>query len=256
MDLVFDSPVQSTTNNHSLGRYYSGFTYDFTNIAPTSGSIIDARISISSVSDGYIYNGTFPNYSSASGEPSGDLGYLYTYTESNTEPGSNETIGGITYNISFYEAGSNFTTPFIIPNFRLLIYDVDGESNQSESVRAFASDGFYAYQIPTNDMITVDIENGGESYLFTGPGINVAENDASGAFIFHYRDTSSIDLQMVSASTGTLNNGVFSAIDGDLSLIGKNTDAFTDPQPIPEPSSILFTALAATGLLLRRNRRA
>ena len=248
-DLSFSSPVQSTNKTDSdLGAYYTGTTYDFRNVSPTSGTSIDLRVTITNNNPtNYNFIGSFPDYSSKTGQPDGDLGYLYEYSGGKNNYGA----GGVTYKLDFFTGDGKFKTAFKLSDFRLMIYDVDGEASQSESVRVQDKDGFYGYSLPNVGGINVKKETG--SYLFTGPGQNRDEDDPTGAFILYYHDTSSISLQMIAntfyGDGGT--NGVFSAIDGDLSLIGGG--GFGGVVPVPEPSSALL-ALFGTLIFMRRRR--
>ncbi|MFZ4767026.1 MAG: hypothetical protein ACOYMN_18900, partial [Roseimicrobium sp.] len=92
---------------------------------------------------------------------------------------------------------------------------------------------------------------------FTGPGTNYAETDVSGAFILTYKNTSSIllDFQADTSKDSPLPNHVFSAIDGDLSMIGDNLDGFTPPTNVPKPSGALLIGITGMLALLRNRRR-
>lgn len=245
VDLAFDNPVEgtNTTGTGPTGAAYTGTTYRFLNVAPG----YDMRASVTSFGNGqFMYS--YPNYSSAAGEPSGDLGYRYQATGS-------YGLGGIRYRMDFFESGGAFSVAKVLPDLALMIYDVDGESTQSESVRVFLSDGFYGYRMPTGTGGTSYL-NEGASFLFTGPGSNRNEDDPSGAFILYFGNTSSLVLEMLSNTTGgTLPNGVFSAIDGNLSLIGKSFTNFTDIQAVPEPSMGSLVMVGSVWVLSRRRSR-
>lgn len=245
VDLAFNNPVEgtNTTGTGPTGAAFTGTTYRFLNVAPG----YDMRATITSFGNGqFLYS--YPNYSSAAGEPSGDLGYRYQATGS-------YGLGGIRYKLDFFESGGVFSTAKVLPDLALMIYDVDGEANQDESVRVFLSDGFYGFRMPSVGGTT--FVNEGASFLFSGPGSNRNEDDPSGAFILYFGNTSSLMLEMVSDTTGgSLPNGVFSAIDGNLSLIGKNFTNFTEVQGVPEPSvSSLFLVGMAWVLGRRQSRR-
>jgi len=250
-DLDFSNPVQATNAHDSLGNYYTGNTTDFTNVAPTSGKSVDLRARVTKTAGNYSFVGTYPDYGSVTGEPSGDLGYRYQ--------ADGYGVGGITYNLGFYQGGGTFSNQLVVNDFRLMIYDVDGESWQSESVRVNTSDGFYGYQLPTSGGVTVRNEGNG-NFLFTGPGVDRSETDSSGAFILYFRNTSSINLQMesntyatVGGKAGPLPNPVFSAIDGDLSMLDGNTTSFGNVNVVPEPS-IALLGLGSIIFFLRRKR--
>ena len=228
-DLEFGTPVEGTNSNaqSNLGPSSTLTTLTFLDVAPTSGTNIDMRVSVINVtSPAYFYSESIPNYSTAStAEPNNDLGYIYVWDAGtgSTQP------GGITYKLEFFDGGGTFTTPFVIPEARFLIFDVDGEATQTESVRTFTNQGFVGYQTPNTDTVALTEENGGESFLFTGPGVNVAESDNSGAFILYFENTSTVIFQMESITTsGTADNGVFSAIDGDLSFLAGDFSDFFD----------------------------
>lgn len=245
VDLAFNNPVEgtNTTGTGPTGAAYTGTTYRFLNVAPG----YDMRATITSFGNGqFLYS--YPNYSSAAGEPSGDLGYRYQATGS-------YGLGGIRYKLDFFESGGVFSTAKVLPDLALMIYDVDGEANQDESVRVFLSDGFYGFRMPSVGGTT--FVNEGASFLFSGPGSNRNEDDPSGAFILYFGNTSSLMLEMVSDTTGgSLPNPVFSAIDGNLSLIGKSFTNFTDIQGVPEPSVTSLLFLGAAWMLSRnRNRK-
>lgn len=243
VDLAFNNPVEgtNTTGTGPTGAAYTGTTYRFLDVAPG----YDMRATITSFGNGqFLYS--YPNYSSAAGEPSGDLGYRYQATGS-------YGLGGIRYKLDFFESGGVFSTAKILPDLALMIYDVDGEANQDESVRVFLSDGFYGFRMPSVGGTT--FVNEGASFLFSGPGSNRNEDDPSGAFILYFGNTSSLMLEMVSDTTGgSLPNAVFSAIDGNLSLIGKNFTNFTGIQMVPEPSVGSLLLLGAAWALGRRRR--
>jgi len=243
-DLSFSNPVQAADHSNlgGLGPAYSGTTYDFLNVAAG----VDMRVTIAAFGN-VSFLGSYPNYSSASGQPSGDLGYRYQANSLGS--------GGINYTMSFFEGGGTFTTAKILPALSLMIYDVDGEPNQDESVRVFAADGFTTYQLPKAGGMTAQAE-GMSSMKFTGPGSNRDEDDPTGAVILNCANTSSLTLQMLSDTTGgSTPNPVFSAIDGDLSLIGGNTGSFSQAASVPEPSSFALVVIGLGGAALMRRRR-
>ena len=225
-ELEFGTPVQGLNTSHPIyGPASDATTLDFLNVAPNSGQVIDMRIEVVNVtSPSYEFDITIPNYKeSTTVEPNDDMGYRYFWESDSGFP----QTGGISYRLEFFEGGGTFTVPFTIPEVRFLMYDVDGEANQSESVRTFLNQGFVGYQLPNTNSVTFTPENGGASYLFTGGGTNVAEDDNSGAFILYYENTDTITFQMESTTTsGTADNGVFSAIDGDLSFLAGDFSNF------------------------------
>ncbi len=257
-------PNQPAPNNVIQDSYTTDRSFTFLNVAPDSGSNVDLRITVGDNGSRYGFLGSFPSYKVANGvtEPNGDLGYLYEFTAgSNLAGDSPLRTGGITYSMDFLVGGTN--DAFVVPSFRLLIYDVDGETAQSESVRVFNDDGFSGYRlftIPDGQTGITVTDEGAISYLFTGPGADVAEDNPSGAFILYFENTSSIRLQMESRTfTGSGPNGVFSAIDGDLSLIGGGDESTLDQTfdplvSVPEPSVLVLALLGLSAGALRRRR--
>jgi hypothetical protein len=251
--LVFNQPVQGTDATHSqLGNYYTGTTFDFLNVVPSAETPIDMRVTILDVTAGnYSFRGTLPDYSGVAGEPGGDLGFLYTYTGGSGSTG-NFGEGGVTYQLDFYSGGGSFTTRQAISNFSLMVYDIDGEPSQGESVMAFADDGLMSYQLFDSSALEVTSGLDG-SHRFSGPLALYDQEDPATSVVLNYANTSSVRLRMI-ANTNSMspnNNGVFGGIDGDLSLIG--ADAFGSPiMVVPEPSTALLALLGLVPLLRRR----
>lgn len=253
-NLDFTHFVQATDgtdpNGAALGPYYSGTVIDYTNVGTSNGVNIDARMTAAVFGTGYNFIGHMPNYSqNVTGQPTGDDAVYYLATQAGQ-------AGGLTYKMDFFVSGSNFTTAFVIPQARIMIYDVDGEATQSEAVRAFKVDGLWSYQIGTTAQALTPSDQG-TTVLFQGPGVNFSETDPSGAVILLYQNTSSITLQFEAntLSSSPANNGVFSGIDGDRSLLNGDESGFNTPVIVPEPSSALLAVLPlVVGLLGRRKR--
>lgn len=247
VDLNFSNPVGTpNANNASLGPYFTSLSLNFTNVAPGVDMTVQAT-TWGSIS----FTGHFADYNSlSSGEPNDDLGVYYAATATG--------LGGVHYQMNFYQSGTNFTTPYTISQLQLMLYDVDGESNQSEMLKAYTADGLASYQTG-NDASSVTASPFAGGVLFTGPGQNYAETDVSGAFILTYQNTDSILLDFQANTTGISNmstgNPVFSAIDGDLSMLNGETSGFTSPQVVPEPSGALLLGIAGMFALLRRRVR-
>ncbi len=253
--LDFSQNVQATTgtnpNGFALGPYYNGSVIDYTNVATLGGVAIDARMTATAFGTGYSFVGHLPNYSQNSpGQPAGDTGVVYNAAT----PGN---AGGIVYKMDFYTHSSNFTTRFVIPQARILVYDVDGEATQSEAVRAFKSDGLLSYQIGTDPTTSLIVTDNQTNALFQGRNTNVSETSALGDVIFLYQNTSTITLQFEAntLSRSPANNGVFSGIDGDLSILNGNESGFGAPVVVPEPSSALLAVLPLVAGLLGRRKR-
>ena len=254
-NLDFSHNVQAndgnSPNGSGLGPYYSGAVLDYTNVGSLNGVGIDARMTATAFGQGYSFIGHLTNYSqNVAGQPTGDNAIYYLANEAGQS-------GGLTYKMDFYESGSNFTVPLVIPQARILIYDVDGESIQSEAVRAFKSDGLLSYQVGNTAQALVPTDFG-STVLFQGPGVNFSETDATGAVILLYQQTSSITLQFEAYTdiTSGVPNGVFSGIDGDLSILNGNESGFDTPVVVPEPSSALLALLPIVAGLLGRRKRA
>ena len=252
--LTFNQNVQATDGvdplGTPLGPYYSGSVIDYTNVGQLSGTFIDARITATPFGNGYSLIGHLPNYSqNVVGQPTGDAGIVYAANQAGE-------AGGLTWKMDFYVHGSNWLTPFVIPQARILIYDVDGESIQSEAFRAFKSDGLMSYQLGNTAQALVATDNGSD-VLFQGPGTNFSETDPTGAAILLYQNTNSITLQFEAFTdiSSTVPNPIFSGIDGDLSILNGDESGFNPPVEAPEPSSAMLAVLPIACAILTRRRR-
>ena len=224
---------------------------NYTNVAPG----IDARITATTFGAGYSFVEHIPNYSAVSaGEPAGDSAFLY-------QKAANQTgLGGMTYKIDLFNSGSNFTVAAAPVSLRFLAYDVDGEAPQGEAVRIFKNNGFAGYQVgnTANALIPTEETN---SYLFSGRDVNRPENDPSGAAIFYFENTNSVTFQFEAdtRTAGTNNNPVFSAIDGDLSLLAGDLSGFasrvnTSATAVPEPFTVIGTLIGGTAAFRMRKK--
>lgn len=262
VDLNFSNNVQQTNkmypNNSTLGPYYyDGSSLDFANAGSYNGISIDVRASVIGLTDGessdfrdsstYQWVGWLPDYNNTEG--SDDLGVYYRH-----DGNSAQQTGGIAWTLSFYEGGSNYSTPITLPGVRFLVYDHDGEPYQSESIRTFADDGFAGYQLHDGSGIHVHDEDG--SYRFDSRGEGHPETTDDGGMILYYHNTSSIRFDLFATTLPQLpgpNNGIFAAWDGNLGLTNGGTDGFGGYVAVPEPSSLLLGAITLP-LLLRRKR--
>ena len=255
VDLDFTHNVQPNNaiypNQSTLGPdYFNGTVLDFVNVAFVNGMAVDARVSINLVSPGYEFVGYIPDYNQAPAGPEGDLGVYYRFNGDNANP-----TGGISYTISFYESGSNFTTARTLTDFRFLIYDLDGEPGQSESIHTHVADGFTGYQIRNGSGIQTQAES--DSLTFHSRGIGHPEDNADGGLIAYYQNTSQVTFDMFSTSAPGLpfaNYGIFAAYDGDLSLNGGTTSGFGSFVAVPEPTTPLLIAVAASLTMTCRRR--
>jgi hypothetical protein len=271
IDLSFatslDATNVATPGGLNLGAAYNGATMRFINVATG----IDARITATAFGANYSYAGTIPDYYSVNGttQPNGDLAPIYQIAANQLG------AGGLTYKIDLFTTDGtthNFSTAYIAPDLRFSVYDVDGENptttgagtvqsafNQSEAVRIFkgtASSGFAGYQVGSASNALIPTEDA-TSYLFSGRSVNQLETSPLGAALLYFQNTSSVTFQFeanTTSPTSTNANPVFSAIDGDVSLIGQtstNFDSSGHATPaagfgtyqtatkIPEPFSII-----------------
>jgi hypothetical protein len=274
--LNFDELVGPATGSTLIGNssVAQTTTARFTNVATENGRVVDAMI-VATVKDstdfaetgsaGYFGDGGFiPDYRPAGTNASADLGFLYYGN------GINSIENGISLAFSFFDGSGDLSGTFgqsiLVDTLNFAIYDVDGESvakgggaDQSEFFRAFASDGLESYQLGTTEQALTATQEGDE-LTFRGPDKNYAESDASGAVVLNYANTSSFTLDFGSVqSSGANQNGVFSAFDGDLSLIDlANFGPEVAPvSQVPAPASLplLVTALGAGWIAQRRKKR-
>ncbi|MEZ5385969.1 MAG: PEP-CTERM sorting domain-containing protein [Prosthecobacter sp.] len=251
IDLDFSNPVGTADGSYTLGPYFSGSIIYFTDVADVNGTAVDMRATAGIFGSGYTFQGHFANYNQAIAEPNGDLGNRYV--------ANSLGAGGLTYTLDFFLGGSNFTTHYELSEFELFLYDVDGESgsgvSQTEAFRAYTADGLTAYRLSSSpNSVTASEFSGG--VLFNGPGVNVAETDASGAVLLTYQNTSSVTFRFEGNTiSGSVPNGIFTAIDGDKSLIGGSYSQFEAPVVVPEPSSALLLGLAVMQAFFTRQRR-
>ncbi len=263
VDLNFSNNVQPAwamyPNNSTLGPNYAPESHlDFANAGSYNGSSIDVRVSLIGLTDGetsnlrpsstYQWVGWIPDYNNSEGND--DLGVYYRHDGNYAQE-----QGGIAWSMSFYESGSDFSVPMTLSGVRFLIYDHDGEDYQSESIRAFGSDGFAGYQLHENSGIHVHDEDG--AWRFDSRGEGHPETTADGGMILYYQDVSSIRFDWFSTTQSGLlpqNHGIFAALDGNLGLTNGGTAGFGDFVPVPEPSGPMLAAMAAAGFAFRRRR--
>jgi hypothetical protein len=281
IDLKFNSPVNATSASSDykaldstfglFGPGYTRQTLSYSNVATISpGVTIDAQITAIANGTGYTLDAQVPNYT-AGGSSNGDATFVYA--------ASQRTNGGLSYKVDLFQGGGTFLTAYVAPELRFLVYDVDGENSQGEAVRIAKDSGLVGYQvgntsaalIPRTPATTPATTDG--SYLFSGRNLNQPETDASSATILYFKDVSSVNFQFeaVTRSNSPLPNGVFSAIDGDLSLLGSTKTAIdaaiaaqysalvTVPDTrastaVPEPFTIIGTLVGGTAALRMRKK--
>ena len=238
---TFTPDTNVTNMNNVLGPGYTGgLTMDFLAVATCEGTTIDARVTAVVQPDTEFATGAtnrtacgyIPNYKATTpGQPNGDLGFLYAAVDGNTP--------GITLTISFFDGtgdrSGKFSEAYVVPDLRLLVYDVDGEPAQAEWFDASYADGLYSYATGTA-ATSVTATPTATGVHFFGPGKDCDETDTSGAVVLRYRNTSRITLAFGAEQYEDGMNPVFSAIDGDLSL--PVTGDFQAPTVAPAPRAV------------------
>ncbi|MEM8977935.1 MAG: hypothetical protein AAGD04_00480 [Pseudomonadota bacterium] len=257
--LTFDQIIGGTGGTNLLGATANRSTLYFRNVATENGQTLDARVT-TTIKDGTDFAeqsnpnaqnyfgdaGYIPDYRNAATGPQDDLGFLYYGN------GVNAAENGIAMTLEFFdgtgEASGSFETPMILSDIELAIYDVDGEASQSEYFSVSKSDGLVSYATGLTPQ-ALSVTDLGATLRFDGPGTNFSESDATGAAILYYELTDSLTIDFASVQTsGPSQNAVFSAIDGDLSLISRSD--FGDPTlvpavPLPAGAGLLLSAIAA-----------
>jgi hypothetical protein len=286
IDLNFGSPTTANNLNSgfaglNLGPGNNRATIDYLGVAAG----IDARVTAVASGNG-TFAGHLPNYSTATtGEPAGDAGFVYVAASGGTGGAGTGVAGGLSYTFDFFNSGSNFGTRATAQglDLRFLVYDVDGEPSQGEAVRIAKGNG-------TSGLISYQRGNGGTSlagntvgpltvsedlnnYTFTGQNDNIAETNSAAATVFNFANTNSVtfNFEAFTRSGSNANNPVFSAIDGDLSLLGATetakqaslrtnfgplvtANAAGTITPVPEPFTIIGTLVGGTAALRMRKK--
>ncbi|THH35157.1 hypothetical protein E4Z66_15140 [Aliishimia ponticola] len=269
--LTFDTMVGTANGSSVLGPVAVADTLLFTDVATENGRTIDARVTTSikgdtefgstfnsSSANGFGDAGFLADYHNAVGGPEADLGFLYYGN------GIDSDVDGISILFEFFDGtgtmSGSFTEAFTLSSAEIAIYDVDGEGYQSEFFSASKSDGLSSYAVGTSPQALVASDLG-DDVLFTGPGTNYSELDATGAALLTFENTDSFTLDFGSVqNSGPDQNAVFSAIDGDVSLFDADDfGAPIDVTPVPLPAAA-WTLASALGALfslrtLPRRRR-
>lgn len=274
--LSFDSSTTRATGSSFLGAVTTKNEIGFTNVATDDGLTVDVRVTATSKSETIFASdersndaGYIADYNSSVNDPNSDLGFIYYGKNLNT------TENGIALTFDFFDGTGDLSGTFndilSVSELNFAIYDVDGESassTQSEFFRAFASDGLVSYQLGNTDQALVATQEDADTYRFDGPGSNFGETDASGAAILNYENVSSLTIDFGSVmSAGSTKNPVFSAFDGDLSLI--RVADFADPvstvspvsaaaaqvAPVPLPAGLPLLVAGVGSLVALRRRR-
>lgn len=226
-----------------LGNTYEkNLTMKFANVANVNGMAIDATITATAVTGNGDWGGWSGNYNGGANEPRGDIAMYYL---------GDAGTSYFTYSLQFFVGGSSFTQRQALDSFRLMMYDVDGDAAQDEFATAYKADGLVGYSRGALMKAT----ESADSVRFEGPGSNQPETDTDGAFFLYYANTHTVNIRMENFTTGAANNAVFSALDGDSSLLPFMTGTFTPVSPVvPAPGAVALLGLA--GLAAGRRQRA
>jgi hypothetical protein len=289
VDLNFSNPVGATplTNvgGAGLGAGFQDPAIRYNNVATdTNGTVIYALVNAAVTGTNYSFVGHIPAYNSTTAnganQPNDDASFLY---QINTGTGQ----GGMNYTINLFDTATN--NPYTAANLSFLIYDVDGENpnttgpgaaastkRQDEAFRIAKNSGLVGYQVGSSPQRLAVTDNA-TSYLFTGPGANYLETDTTGSAILYFENVNSVTFGFEANTLASFNslgqpntgssNGVFSAIDGDLSLIGRNTvtgfGTLVDTSAtagggvstaVPEPFTIIGTLIGGTAAVRMRKK--
>ena len=136
------------------------------------------------------------------------------------------------------------------------MYDHDGEPRPIRGLTAYLADGLTGYQTYNGSGIS-GRQSSPMPVTFQAGGVGMPETTADGGVLLYYQNTSSISITMTSTTSPSLEvfkYGVFTGIDGDLSLTGGSTTNFGGFQPVPEPTVPALAGAAAAFFLLRRRR--
>jgi hypothetical protein len=217
-------------------------------VATWNSQSVDARVTVAGTEASYGFVGWLPNYNRTNGHSGGDLGVYHRFTGD-----YGHATGGLDYQIEFFLGGETFSTPVSLPAFRLLLYDLDGESTQSESIRVFLGDGLAGYRLGPTSGITASSNPG--SWLFSGPQVNHGEDSPDGGVLLYFDDTSLVRFQSRTTTTTSASStwGLFTGIDGNASLVGAGESSFGTYIAVPEARA---SGLLAALVLLRRRRSA
>ncbi|MGF1723229.1 hypothetical protein [Photobacterium nomapromontoriensis] len=263
IDLSFDTPylvnLDTVIHFSPADPATTSNVMRFTNVGSTGGTTLDARVTATAFGD-YIFDWQAPNYKASTvTEPNGDVGF--TYRRDANLPADQQAEGGLVYLFELFDgtgANSNtYTDPFVADELAIIVYDVDGEldnpgNEQSEDVRVFKDDGLISYTTG-NTPASLSATDFGSSILFEGPGTNFNEDDPTGAVLLNYANTDSFTLQFESitfANIASLNNPIFSAIDGDLWI------DFEGPAvEVSEPETLAMFSACLLGLAAFRRKQ-
>jgi hypothetical protein len=276
IDTALDTTTTVNYYNFGFGPGVASNVIHYKNVF----SGVDAVVTATVTGANYSFSEHIYNYSANSaGQPTGDAAFFYQIAPTFTG------LGTMNYKIDLFASGSNYSTAYVASDLRLFAYDIDGEATQGESLRVAkgnGTSGLVGYQIgnSTTAPLPLLVTNNATDYVFSGRDINLAESNTSGGVILYYENTSSVNLQFEAntrtpsaAGTGLpagspTGNPVFSAIDGDVSLIGNNTTNFDSSgyattaagfgkyqsTKIPEPFTVIGSLIGG-GVALRMRKK-
>ncbi|MES2706236.1 MAG: hypothetical protein V4726_06475 [Verrucomicrobiota bacterium] len=253
-NLNFSKTSTPTDANGAFGPYHKfSPILRYTDVVTDNGNVIDALVTattwgVTSLGTGS-NSGLYSNYSQNAAEPNYDAGIYFT--------SDTKGLGGVHYDIEFFLSGT--TTPYILDEFSLMLYDIDGDNKdgvvwQQEQAKAYIADGFTSYRLLTGDsqLQPTGIEGG---MNFKGTSVNWPELNANGAVILNYENTSRLRLDFYANTFGGTPNGSFIGIDGDVSFAAGDFVNYTPPIPVPEAGTAgLLAGAALLGLTARRRR--
>ena len=262
--LQFVNFSPATTGNSIFGGVVENSEIRFTNVSNDRGVTVDAVVTATAKmftnfgngSGGFGKSGFIPNYTSGQAEPNDDLGFLFYGN------GVNSMENGVVLDFQFFDGtgskAGTFSDSLTISELNFAIYDVDGEPGQSEYFRLDKADGLTSYRLGSTPQALTATDLGSQ-ILFEGPGVNFPEDDASGAAVLTFNNTSGFTLDFGAVQTsGPARNGVFTGFDGDLSFVNPNDfggSVIVAPVPEIETYAMFAIGLALLGFKAVRGRK-
>lgn len=264
--MTFDGLVETATGYHSTyGAVVLSNIAHFTGVAVDGGTTVDVRVTATvkaetdfAMDNGNADTGYIPDYKSGSTSgPEQDLAFRFYGNNINT------TENGVKLTFDFFDGtgakSGQFNDLINVSQIDFAIYDVDGETYQSEFFRAYKSDGLASYRLGNTPQALVATQQSWNTYRFDGPNTNFSETDAAGAAILTYLNTSSFTIDFGSVqNSGPTQNAVFTAMDGDLSMFDllDFEEAVELPPGVPLPAGLPLILSGLGGLAWIRRRKA
>lgn len=263
--LQFVNFSPATTGNGIFGGVVENSEIRFTNVSSDAGVTVDAIVTatVKNLTDfgsgprgGFGDSGFIPNYTAGAAEPNNDLGFLFYGNRVNS------TENGISLDFRFFDGtgskAGTFSDSISVSELNFAIYDVDGEPSQSEYFRLDKADGLTSYRLGNTPQALTATDLGSQ-ILFEGPGVNFPEDDASGAAVLTFNNTSGFTLDFGAVQTsGPRRNGVFTGFDGDLSFVNPNDfggSVIVAPVPEIETYAMFIIGLTLLGMKVMRSRK-